>query len=483
MLLLVRVVVRSMLFKQASSHERHAPTIKNEKCVSAFQGKTIYFMPVALYLLGSLILWIFIAKPKGHYDVDSYGYDPIASYFAKTGVLTDPKSIKNPPVQPIGYHFILGLLFWLFGHSVAMVIIFQTIIMLCCLILLMWIARALYDDEVAFVVGLLAACNVGFLIYPQLILAETVLLLLLLCFLDRYIHFLQKNRARYLAQAGICLGFSMLVKPVVLLFIFPLMVITYMAHTVSLKIKMRDMLLLLLCFTMPIVCYMGRNYVKYGSFSFAPMTELNIYQCYLAKVISKIESIDQQEIIETKLRFNAVQAFDPTGWQQAKRYFYYYLVRFPHVFLCTWMTNVIKTWLGLYVTQLKLMIEPQDVIGTHSFFNQRGSLLERCSGYIVGGTTHLGIMLLSWIELLYAVVRLLCAVIGLSVIMRNKQKILGWLFLSMMISFSIVTGIDGCCRYRLTFEPVLLLLAAIGLVFVYAYYNEKVKERWYEVSW
>jgi hypothetical protein len=107
--------------------------------------------------------------------------------------------------------------------------------------------------------------------------------------------------------------------------------------------------------------------------------------------------------------------------------------------------------------------------------------LSRLYTYIVGATDRVDIMILAWVELFYALMRLICAAIGLSVLMHKKKR-LGWFFLSMMLSFSIVTGIDGCCRYRITFEPILLLLAAIGLAYVYVHVVKKIKECVYEIA-
>ncbi len=440
----------------------------------------IYTIPLLIFICGSFFLWLNIANPAGHYDVDSYGYDAIAIYFAKTGILTDPNNIASPPIQPVGYHFFLGLLYLLFGHSLAVVLFVQIILMVFSLILLISITQKLFGNKVAFVGGLLASLNLGFLIYPQLILAEVVLVLLLLLFMNYYISFLETSSLRALIFSGLFLGISMLVKPVALLSMAPLLILTYIAHDISVIDRMRNIFVLLICFLLPILSYMERNYVHYGAFAFAPMAQLNMYQCFLSKVIGHVESIDQQEVIETQLRFNADQAFDHAGWTRAQEHFYYYLSSYPHLFCYIWMKNVIKTWLGLYSTQLKLMIQPPDHLPTHSFFNQKGSLLTRLYTYIVGATDRIDIMILAWAELFYALMRLIFAAMGLSILMQ-KKRVVGCFFLSMMITFSIVTGIDGCCRYRIAFEPILLLLAAIGLVYVYVYFIKK-RESVYEIA-
>lgn len=439
----------------------------------------LYVIPVSIYLIGAYTLYMLIPKPMGHYDVDSYGYDSIALYFAQTGVMTDPHHTNSPPVQPVGYPFFLGVLIWLFGYRLSAIIITQCMCACLVIVISIYSARIMYGDAVAWSVGLLCAGNLGYLIYAQLLLAEMLLLMVLSLFLQRYICFLTTHQITPLVQAGLLLGVSMLIKPVALLFIVPLVCIT--GKVTYNRFPIHCMLSLLIAFGMPVTLYMGRNYICYDHFFFAPMAQLNVYQCLLAKVMSEVEHISEQEVIQTKLTFAAESLADASGWKQAKQYFYIYLVGWPHIFARIWFINVAKTWLGLYVTQLKKMLDPH-MSPVHSFFNQQGSVLERMWAYIMQGTQRPWICVLSCYELCYTALRFLTACIGLCVLYTRRQFVQIALYVSIMVSFSITTGMDGCCRYRLTYEPVLLLLASIGVVYIISCCRQDIKECRYGIT-
>lgn len=436
---------------------------------------------IIFYLMISAALWFWVPNPRGHYDIDSYGYDDIARHFAHTYDLTDPHNPTSAPIQPIGYHFVLGLLYWLFNNSLDAVIFVQIILMCIIMALLFSIARRWFTITVARCVGLFMVTNIGLWIYPQLLLAESVLLFIMVCFVERYMRFLSHHMNAHMLQASFILGISMLIKPIALLLMGPLALIVWLQDMPKGK-KMKATVLLVVGFSAPILIYMTRNYMKYDHFAFAPMAQLNMFQCLLAKVMSIVEQQEEQHIIETKLRFHAGNSLDANGWQQASDYFYTYLYTYPHIFAYVWMLNVIKTWCGLYATQCKKMIEPTQP-RIHSFFNCRGSLLTRCYAYIAEGTTSTLMVIIAWFEVWYTMIRLICAMIGMHVLWRNRQYSLLLLFTSIMISFSILTGIDGCCRYRISYEPALLLLAAVGLAYVYELLMKKNQEYGYGFSW
>lgn len=437
------------------------------------------FIFVLAYIFFATSLYFYVPKPQGHYDIDSYGYDLIAWHFSQTGTLTDPNSIDSAPIQPVGYPFVMGVLFSLFGHTVIPIIVLQIFLMSCALLLLIYIASTFFNKTIAVLTAFCFLCTVGSYVYPQLILAETLLLVVLLLFVERYLTFLKTHDSSTLCLAGLYLGISMLIKPIAMLFIVCLSIFTFFAMR---RFKIKNVLLLLFSFFLPLTMYMTRNYMQYGYFAFAPTAELNVYQILLAKVIGSVEQKDPQEIIETKLRFAGKNSLDSQGWQPAKKLFYAYAQKYPCTFIRIWFVNVCKTWFGLYSTQLKRLIEPELHKTAHSFFVQSGSLVQRIHNYIIGGTSHTWIEHVAWFEFLWSIIRLLLAIVGLYVVFK-MNSLIGWFFVVMILSLSFPTGIDGCCRYRIVFEPILMLLTSVGIWKIVVCYITKKKEHWYGISW
>lgn len=418
-----------------------------------------------VYLILSGLLW-HVTPPVGNYDVDSYGYDSIAAYFAQTGVLTDPHQLESAPIQPVGYPFVVGIFYKLFGHDVQSILIAQILLMCVALALMMLIAERIMGPAVATCAGLFFVLTPGFYIYPQLLLAETFLVVVLLCVLERYIVFLKTGRMSAVCIAGLCAGVSMLIKPVVMLFMIVLVALTWYSARLQKKTNGQAFLcvaLLVGSFAGPVALYTVRNYACYGHASFAPMMPLNMYQIFLAKVMGVLADKDPQEFIENELRFKGVHSFDAVGWDHARTLFVQHVKSYPLLCAKIWCLNVCKTWCGLYVTQLKKMIEPDGSLVGHSFFVQPGTMPEKICAYIAGGTSYAWVAALGWYECGWSLLRLLFALCGLYVLFKKEARF-AWVFLSVCISLSVPTGIDGCCRYRILFEAVLILLSAIGFL-------------------
>jgi hypothetical protein len=78
------------------------------------------------------------------------------------------------------------------------------------------------------------------------------------------------------------------------------------------------------------------------------------------------------------------------------------------------------------------------------------------------------------LEIVFNLARYLFAFIALCWLVVRRRWFLFLFFSTYMFYFTLVTGFDGCARYRTMFEFVLLLLAALGVTILCA--PEKVKE-------
>jgi hypothetical protein len=375
---------------------------------------------------------------------------------------------------------------------------------LLCIWLIFVIAGRLFGQGVARITLFLSAINVGFLVYAQLLLAETLMLTFLLFFFERFTVFLREQKVGQLAQAGLVLGLSVLIKPMALLFVFLLLPFIWFCggrrcHDWSIsgghdflgisiasdgagvsaagcevhekkngvRQKFLYVFVLLVSFYLPLLGYMGYNYVTFGHFRYAPMTSLNIYQCFLSKVIAHVERQPVEQVRTQTLVFTGEHGFDERGWDVGRKLLPVYLKQHSFVFISVWCMNVIKTIFGLYATQLKLLLNPALVGGQHSFFKFSGTLCEQCVAYVMGGVQN---PVLSWIalcEMIFNGVRWLLVFFACFLLARAGSWCVLYLFGSYTFQCTLVTGIDGCCRYRMTFEPILIILAAIGIYALY----------------
>lgn len=425
-----------------------------------------------LFLAGSLLLYRAIGSPSSHLDIDSIGYDRIATHFEQTTNLSDPHDLKSAPIQPIGYPLFLGLIYKTLGHDYAYIVIIQLCIMLLVGFGILKIAQQLFNADVALLSIFLCLITLGFYVYPQLLLAEVLCLFFFMAFFERFLFFLKTGNRTSLWLAGFLLGISVLIKPMALLYIFFLipLLLFYKKNTDK---PMRNCLILLISFYTPIISYMTYNYYRYDTFALAPMTELNIYQCFLSKVIAHVEHVPVQQVLENQLAFKGSHSFDSSGWNDAKALFNTYATQNPWACVRVWGTNVAKTLVGLYATQLKLLLNPALKGGDHSFFKVSGTIPQRMIAYITQGTSSKTVLMIAYFEAIWSIIRWLLVLIAFFILFKKKQFMLCWLFGSFILQSALVTGMDGCCRYRIMFEPFLVILAALTIISVYQWIKHK----------
>ena len=427
----------------------------------------IFFLSALIFSGLSVLLYYQIPDIQAHLEIDSTGYDAIAQYFYHTNKLINPLDHTSAPIQPVGYPFFLGLMYKLFGINYAAVIAIHVVLCLITAWLLARIAIIVFDNSIAQIVLILFSIHIGFLVYAQLILAEILLVTFLVAFWERLITFIKSHSLAHAGQTGLLLGLSILIKPIALLYIFPLIVIVWFFFTEGYQQKVTYVAALVCSFYVPIAAYMMYNYFLYNVFALAPMFHLNMYQCFLSKVIARIERIPIHEVINNLLFFKGAHSFDYAGWDHARTLFLDYFKSYPVTFFTIWFENVIKTLAGLFTTQLKVLANPNFTGGDCSFFNIEGTLFERLYTYITFGSPAYWVSIIGCAEAVWSIVRYLCACFALLVLYIERNYAIGILFVSFIVLCALATGIDGCCRYRMAFEPLLMLLTAFGIKNIY----------------
>ncbi len=437
--------------------------------------RTFIFAAALFAFLSFLLYWI-VPEPQGHFDLDSYAYNRIAHNFQMHGLLADPQDPDNAPIQTLGYPFVLGLIYWAFGHTYAAVIVVQILFALISMWLVMRIARRIYSPKVARIAIILCACNCGLLIYCQLLLAEIMVLTFLLAGLDQLTQFLMQPTYKSIVLAGFILGVSIIIKPIALLF-----GLVISGLLVWWRYGVQSIVFLTL-FLLPSAAYVGYNYTRFGVADLAPMMQLNMYQCFLSKVIGRMAGKNPQEIADTVLAFKGTNSFDTAGWNDARNLFWEYLYNHPLECMAIWFENVAKTLFGLYVTQAKLIFDPRLQGNQCSFFAQQGSLIDRVWAYCTGGTKLIWLKVVGIGELIWALVRWLVVVLAL-LCGRHVNKNMLVLLSFYCVCCALVTGMDGCCRYRIIFEPILLIGAAAGLEIIWNWINDRLRDQKKEIAW
>lgn len=416
-----------------------------------------------LFLILSAVLYMHVPSTNSHRDVDSAGYEKRALLFAKTGSFVDQeeKLQKKLVQQPRGYPLFISLIYR-FSTKDFYLIWIQILLTLLTGLIFFFGARNLFGPTVASIAHALFCVNIGYLVYAQFILAESLLVFLLVLFFERLTSFIKTKQASYLGHAGFALGLSILVKPAALFYMIPFGLLLIL-QAACFQFFTKHKLAVFACiigFLLPLQFYQG----SVGNF--------NLYVWFWSKVetdqIRYKSSSDRDKVFirEKEKRISKNQ-------DDLKREFWREVREKPVLFAKTWAKEMIKTCSGLYLTCLKVLLGASG--GSISFFYGSGSLFNRVSSYVSSGTNSFILKIIGFLEIIFNLLRYLFAFIALCWLFVRRRWFLFLFFTSYMFYFTLVTGFDGCARYRTMFEFVLLLLAALGITLLFAPYQ--VKER------
>ena len=414
---------------------------------------TVVVLVAALFFaVLSYFLFLQVDKPEPHCDVDSKAYIANAKLFAANNSFA--WQAPGRPYYVLGYSFFLALIFKVFGQSDAAVIFLQVLLALFSMLLLFRVGTMLAGRRVGTIAVGLLAINIGYLTFVQFYLTEILLSLLLLLFFERFVSFVKDKSSQTLMQSAGALGLSVLVKPAALYFFIMLVPLFFVASHGRCRIFLRFATLWLVVFLSPIALYMGHNKMVFGHWYLSGLDSENMLYWFFPNVLAHEHGTTSDE---ERITLRAMSRDDVVV--------YFKREAFGHPFTMTtvWMKNVAKTWLGLFSTNLKVLIEPTIAGGSISFFRVEGSCFKKIYRYMIAGTERLWLCAVACAEGVWTVVRLFFCGIAILWFIRRRAWSLLYLFAAYLFYFSMITGHDGCARFRMLFEFVLIVLMAIGL--------------------
>ncbi len=410
------------------------------------------FFATLFFALASLLLFHQVREHNSHTDVDSSAYLMNAEKFAQE---TSFAWLKHVPYYSLGYPLVMGILYKIFGQSKTIIIIFQCLLSLLSMLLLHSLAHRIFNQQVARYTLLFFACNIGYLTFTQFILTEILLAFLLLLFFERFTVFLQTKQTWALFFAALSLGCSIVVKPAG--FYFPLLLLPVIFFVSSHKIK--SFVVLALAFSVPVISYQMHNKLVFGQAKTGSLQAVNLCYWYFPHILAEKNGTNSD--IERRNLQN--YAAEHGGDHAVKAYLFRTILDHPFLSVYAWMKNVFKTCTGLYLTNLKVLVDENVFGGKISYFRINGKLFNKVVTYITSGTDFVWLHVVGFFELFYSLLRYCFVAIALVNLLVKKRWSLVYFISSYLFYFSMITGHDGCARFRMLFEFVLILLAALGL--------------------
>jgi 4-amino-4-deoxy-L-arabinose transferase-like glycosyltransferase len=425
--------------------------------------KSIFF--ICISLLFCALSWFIYhqssASQHPHQDIDSNAYLERADLMVDTNSFIKQAG-EELPYYGLGYPVFLSFLYWLFGQSVFVIIIAQILLALLALWLLISLAFLLFGEKSRVPVGLLFLASVGYATFVQFVLTEILLATLLLLFFYAFINGFMTGNRRNFAYAGIWLGLSIMVKPAALIFSVLACACIFLLTRGSKKEKFKHGAFFLCMFLVPVFVIMGHNKIYFNTWALGNLAQVNLYYWFYPNVLAHINGTsspyEQKKLIELSDGRYACEKIAPLFWQTARER--------PYVLAFVWLKNVCKTMFGLYTTNLKVLVEPRVMGGDISFFMMHGSFWQKIWGYITAGVTKPWVVCVGSFEMVFDIVRYFLCVLGLLALCRKKYYNIALFSLLFLGYFFMITGHDGCSRFRMMVEFLLIVLAAGGVTVI-----------------
>lgn len=411
-----------------------------------------------IFLNLSLILFLQLPATNFHSDVDSKAYIDRATFLYETNSLAPTPLESQLPYYSLGYPIIMGIIFKIFSPQIEWVIFIQILLTLLAAFLIFITAKRLFNETVGIIAFALTCINVGFLTFSQFILTESFLALFLIIFFERFTAYLYDKNLNSLGLSAIALGLSVLIKPAALYYPILLLPLIYYSAPSDKKLKVSSSFLLL--FAAPIFAYMLHNKIVFDQFKIGNLDSVNVYFWFYPNVLAEKYGTSSDT---ERLKLQFIAGHDNFNIEYIKLMFKKDLLENPSLFAYIWIKNVIKTFLGLFTTNLKVLVEPNVHGGDISFFKMHGTVFQKALLYIESGASSKWLKSIGFYEAIWSIIRYLLCCLALITIFTNKRYLILYFISSYIFYFSIITGHDGCARFRMMFEFVLIILASFGL--------------------
>ncbi len=435
-------------------------------------NKQYYWIyPLIFYLSGSALIWFFIPAFSSRLENDSLAYFHLLKTYEKTGSFYDAPA-KLSTWFGLGYPFFMSF-FRMFYHSNYIIIIAQ-IILACCSILLLYASAGYFTSASKKVTIWLASINLGYMIYPHFFLTETLMVFLItlgfFLLLKNY-HVKKPNNILFFF-AAIIFGFSMLIKPSIL-YLIPFWIISFLLQNKKkMNTKIKSIFIFACSFALLPLIFMHCHYRIFGYHYLKSVDKVNLYYFFLPHLQANISGTSFEEEQKRLHKQYPIQNYaDPHAFNQIQNLCIQTMLTHPVAAVQVWITQMLKTLMGLYTNHLKVLLSTEIKGGECSFFKFSGTLYQKIMQYLVYKTDSYFLIFLGIFELIIRLICIFFALIGIYQIIIQKDWCGFWFLIIPTGYFWGITGADGCGRLRMFVEPFFIILSSVGYQSIKNYYN------------
>ena len=446
---------------------------------SDFYRKMAAVFLAALIVRGILFLAV-IEHPHVIFQPDSRMYVSLAQGLHQYGEFCFPSKPGQAHVDRVpGYPFFLAGLLWLFGGSLIAVVAVQAVLDAFSCALIYALAESLWEG-IGLIAGILASVNVGMITYSFFILNDSLFLFLFLLALVAMLGFLKRPRWSLGVVLGVGMGILALIRPVIVYLPFVLLPFLWAYFSFKVRLPVRQTLSsvfgLGIAFVLAISPWLARNYMHYGRFKLTSQAGEHLLQYIVpftwqySRGVPFIEGMKQaNEAFSKRAKqqgwdLSSMKPFDKSD-QQVKMALDILKTEPKDAIIKAWFFGMVKNLLAPAVIDLSYLL---NIERPHFFYTEGKTLWKRAWNFVRQMRGFFAWLVVG--SMVSLVVARLVQTWGL--ILLVKKDIWRAMLLSLIIGyFLILSGPVGYAKYRLPYEPILVVFLAIG-----------IKDTWQRVS-
>lgn len=453
--------------------ERIKVVLAQHSLNSVASRKWLIVFTAAVVLRGLLFLHI-MDKPQVIFQPDSQMYTGLAEGIRQHGVLCYPDRPGEPDMERLpGYPAFLAAILFLTGGSFLAVVGLQALMDSISCVLVGILGERVWRGA-GLLCGLLAAVNVNMITYSFFVLNDSLFLFLFLLAIITVFKLMDEPGWRAAVISGALLGLATLVRPV--LFYFPLFLVPFLMFSllwgkrISLLRGAGYALVVGVVFAMMVMPWLARNYSLSGRFQLTAQGGEHLSQYVVPFVwqysrgipfIEGMKKVNRDMDLEAERQGENWNTLAPFERSERRAAFAMGILRDEPVSAIAkaWLFGVVKNLFAPAVVDMSYLLA---VKRPHFFYTEGTNLIDRGVNFMKGMTGWFAWALLG--SLFLMPLARLAQAWGLVVLFREKDKLwTGLLFLGIIGYFLMASGPVGYAKYRIPFEPILIVLLAVSI--------------------
>jgi hypothetical protein len=426
---------------------------------------------IALVIRGILFVQV-VSHPQVILQPDSRMYVSLAQGLLQHGTFchSDNPMALNVVRVP-GYPFFLASVLWLFQGSLLAIVITQILLDSLSCVLIYYLSDSVLAGT-GFISGALAALNMGMITYSHFILTDSLFVFIFIIILLVMFTFMGKPDWKLTIVLGVMTGIASLIRPVVIYLPVVLTIFLFIYFLIEKRYSLFKAISLIILmgsvFVLTLSPWLIRNYIHYGRFQLMAQSGKHMLRFVVplvwqySKGIPLVEGIKQASIAfseraETEgMDLKKTSPFEKSDFQV--KVAIDLLRKEPKsAILKAWFSGIAKNIFAPAITDLSYLL---NIERPHLLYTREKTFIQRAKDFLqnMQGLFRCAVVASTVVLILTRFLQLW----GLILMVRHRVWY-GAFLLLIILYFLIISGPVGYARYRLPFEPLLIILLAIAI--------------------